>query len=279
MKQKNTTDDVIVEEQEAVVEQTDQTTGDVITEGQETEQQEAEQQTTTEEAPKDDKWKNRSFELERKLNNLTTDLPKIIEENVVKATSKTKEEKEYSIAELEAYALEHPEHRPWVEEQKETKRTKQFKSMLDNEKAEQHKVQVKLQSEQRTLANPKYSEAFVKQGGQTVLNPESKLAHLIHGYMNDTRLNGQPDSLEIASKLAYADYVDQSVQEKESKLTSVKRQNAVLKQKTMVDGGGVNDSTPARSDFALANERLSKTGNRKDAEAAVKAYMARRDKE
>ena len=225
MEQNESTDDVIVEEQ-AVVEQTDQTTGSVTTEeGQETEQQ------------------------------------------------------EYTVAELEAYALEHPEHRPWVEEEKDKKRKKEWKSMLDADKVERNQVIKKQQSENRTLSNPKYSEAFVKQGGQTVLNPESKLAHMIHGYMNDSRLSGQPDSLEIAAKLAYADYVDQSVQEKESKLTSVKRQNAVLKQKTMVDGGGVNDSTPARSDFALANERLSKTGNRKDAEAAVKAYMARRDKE
>lgn len=277
MEQENSTDDVIVnQEQEAVVEQEDQSTGSVTTEGQEQEQQQ-EVEATEVEVEVDDKWKNRAYELERKLGNLTNELPKIIEENVAKATTNKTEEKEYSIAELEAYALEHPEHRPWVEEQKEVKRKKEWKQMFKAEKEEQSKAQKKIQSEQRTLSNPKYAEAFVKQNGQTVLNPESKMAQLIHGYMSDPGLKGRADALEIAAKIAYADCVDTSVKEKESKLTSVKRQNAVLKQKTMVDGGGVNDNAPVVSNFDSANERLAKTGNRKDAEAAVKAYFARRN--
>lgn len=274
MENENTTDDVIIE-QEQQVEQPD-TTGDVIAdagEGQAVETGDVE----VKKDDRDDYWKNKSYELDRKLNNLTNDLPRIIEENITKATSNKTEQKKFTIAELEAYAIENPEHRPWVEEQKEQLRKDEWRNMLLADKAEQQRAIQKQQTEARVIANPKYSEAFVNQNGQVLLNPQSELAQRIHSYMNDSRLNNQPDALEIAAKLAYADYIDYQVKDKDVKITNVKRQNAVLKQKTMADGGGVNDTAPVRSDFDVARERLSQTGNRKDAEAAIKAYFARRE--
>jgi hypothetical protein len=272
----NTTDDVIIDQVEP---QAPETTGDVIAEEQVDLQPQEIDNASVKETPesRDDYWKNKSYELDRKLNNLTAELPKIIEDNIVKATSNKQQEKKYSIAELEAYAIENPEHRPWVEEQKESIRKEEWAKMLRADKEEQQKVFLKQQVEARVLSNPKYADAFVKQGGQTLFNPQSELAQRMHSYMNDSRLNSQPDALEIAAKLAYADYIDNQVKDKEVKITNVKRQNAVLKQKTMADGGGTNDNTPVRSEFDVAKERLAKTGNRKDAEAAIKAYFARRE--
>ena len=272
----NTTDDVIIDQVEP---QAPETTGDVIAEEQVDLQPQEVDNADVKETPesRDDYWKNKSYELDRKLNNLTAELPKIIEDNIVKATSNKQQEKKYSIAELEAYAIENPEHRPWVEEQKESIRKEEWAKMLRADKEEQQKVFLKQQVEARVLSNPKYADAFVKQGGQTLFNPQSELAQRMHSYMNDSRLNSQPDALEIAAKLAYADYIDNQVKDKEVKITNVKRQNAVLKQKTMADGGGTNDNTPVRSEFDVAKERLAKTGNRKDAEAAIKAYFARRE--
>jgi len=272
----NTTDDVIIDQVEP---QAPETTGDVIAEEQVDLQPQEIENASVKETPesRDDYWKNKSYELDRKLNNLTAELPKIIEDNIVKATSNKQQEKKYSIAELEAYAIENPEHRPWVEEQKESIRKEEWAKMLRADKEEQQKVFLKQQVEARVLSNPKYADAFVKQGGQTLFNPQSELAQRMHSYMNDSRLNSQPDALEIAAKLAYADYIDNQVKDKEVKITNVKRQNAVLKQKTMADGGGTNDNTPVRSEFDVAKERLAKTGNRKDAEAAIKAYFARRE--
>jgi len=274
MENENATDDVIVNEEEQVVEQTDdQTTGSVTTEGQEEVQQEV---VETQPEERDDYYKNRSFELERKLSNLTSDLPKMIEETIIK-TSETKQEKqEYTVAELEAYAMEHPEHRPWVEEQKEDLRDKRLEAKLQAKEEKSLKVQRRQQSEAKVLGDPRYADAFMKQpNGSKVLNPNSQLAHKINTYLNDSRLKGQPDSLEVAAKLAYADLVTQDTQVKDNKLTTLKRQNTKLKQATIVEGGGVNNNVPTKNNYDTAMDKLRTTGNRKDAHAAVKEYLAR----
>ena len=261
----NATDDVIVED--AVQNEEPISDSGVTTEVQEEVQQ-------TEEETRDDFYKNRSYELERKLSNLTNDIPKIIEENLAKQnTNNQQEQKEYSIAELEAYALEHPEHRPWVEEQKETKRQKQWEKLLRDKDQEVELKQRKAQSEQKVLNDPKYAEAFVTVNGTKVFNDNSPLAHAMYGYMQDSRVKGLPDALEVAAKLARADLIDQSVQTKEQKLTTLKRQNTQLKQQTMVESAGVVDMAPVKDSFQKAQERLSQTGNRRDAEDAVKEYF------
>lgn len=271
MEQLNTTDDVIVDDV-AVDEVVDQTTDSVTIEGQDDSQVEVVEKQPEE---RDDYYKNRSFELERKLSNLAENIPKIVEESVIKSSQTKKQTEEiYTTAQLEQYALENPDNRPWVEEQKAKNLKREFKEMLNEDKKAQKQVALKQQSETRVLNDQRYAEAFVQTpNGQKQYNPNSPLAHAINGYMNDPRIKGLPDALEVAAKLAYADNIYKSNGTKEEKLTTLKRQNTKLKQQTMVESGGVQQVPQTRDSFQSAQEQLAKTGNTKDATLAVKEYL------
>lgn len=273
----NPSDDVIVDD----VQDDSVTSDDVIVEPddsdgqgvQETENDDTDNQEEPEQKSKDDYYKNRSFELERKLNNLTEELPKIIKDTVIESSSQNQQKREYTIAELEAYALENPEHRPWVEEEKEKIRDKRLEERLKQKELDQANVVKRQQSESRVLSDPKYAEAFVDQNGTKVFNPSSPLAHAMHSYLNDPRIKGQPDALEIAAKLARADILDKSSSQEKVKVNDLKRKNAKLKQNILVEGGTNNDTQPVKSSYDLAADRLRQTGSRRDAEAAVKEYF------
>jgi hypothetical protein len=268
-----TSDDVIIEGQETQEVETpvevqqavpDQTSGDVIAEG----------QNETVEAGKDDFWKNRSYELERKLGNLTSELPKIIEDTLTKTTQKKEEKPQYTVAQLEAYALEHPEHRPWVEEQKAELLEKRFEEKLKTEEVRRQNEQIKNQAIQTVMSDGRYSDMFtVLPTGQKVFNPASEMTQRMQAYLADPRVNSNPDAFLIAAKLARADYVDSAVARKEQNLSNLKRQNAQLKAKTMVEGSGSNNTLPVRSNYDIAKENLAKTGSRKDAQSAVEEYF------
>ena len=94
-------------------------------------------------------------------------------------------------------------------------------------------------------------------------------------YYNYSRLQGQPDALDIAARLAYADTITNQVHNKQEKLTTLKRENAKLKQHTMVEGGGVNQAPAPVDQYAQASDRLRQTGRVQDAQNAVAAYLAK----
>jgi len=268
MEEEKSSDDVIVEESpetsqpEATGEaQPAEPTGDVIAE------EPVEQ--------KDDVWKNRAFELERKLGNLTNELPKIIEETLVK-TNKKPEEAKYTVSQLEQYAQEHPEHRPWVEEQKlkilEENLSSKFEDRRNQDKAEL----VRQQTFQSVVNDPKFSDAFIlNHMGQKVFNPQSPMAIAMDAYLRDPDVARRQDAWAVAAKLARADVMDMQIGKKDLKLTTLKRQNAQLKQKTLVEGDSVKNVRPVKDSFTEAQERLSRTGTRKDAQVAVAAYLDR----
>ena len=56
--------------------------------------------------------------LESQFQNFQSQLPQLIEQSVQQANAKVQEKPQYTIAQLESFAQESPEHRPWVEEQK-----------------------------------------------------------------------------------------------------------------------------------------------------------------
>jgi hypothetical protein len=64
-------------------------------------------------------WKNRAFEWQRKTQEMSERLPEIIQTELQKfKQSSEPAPKKYTVAELEAFAQQSPEYRPWVEEQK-----------------------------------------------------------------------------------------------------------------------------------------------------------------
>ena len=272
MEDQKPTDDVIVEEQAAP----SQTAEPVQEEAQQTETTTTDSVTVEEPKEveqKDDFWKNRSYELERKLGNLTNELPKIIEETLVKNQQPKKEEK-YTVSQLEAYAQEHPEHRPWVEEQKLKILEENLSSKFD-ERRNQDKNELIRQSTFNAVINDgKYSDAFMlNQFGQKVFNPQSPMAVAMDSYLRDPDVAKRPDAWLVAAKLARADVLDVQLGSQGKKLTSLKRQNAQLKQKTLVEGSGVQNVKPTRDAFTEASMKLAQTGSRADAQAAVAEYL------
>lgn len=278
----NTSGDVIAEKPEQVQAQEQQTevqsTGSVTaTEQTEVVANPEAEVIKTEE--RDDIWKNKYYESERKFSNLEKSLPKLIEETIIKTTTQQQQpqEREYTIAELEAYKMAHPEYTAWVEEQKasilEKRIAKQFQAQ---EEARQKQFQ-KAQSEQKVISNPRYAEAFTKTpDGQVLFNNNSQLAHLMSQYYNDPRLSGQTDALEIAAKLAYADYSERTSEKQTASLQSLQRQNAQLKQQTLVESGGVQNVVSKKDPIRDGIDNMSKPyigSNKKVALDAIAAYM------
>lgn len=223
-------------------------------------------------------WKNRAMELQRKLADTAESLPKMIEETLAKKQAQPQQE--YSIAQLEAYALEHPEYRPWVEEQKEVLREKRIEEKLTKKQEEDRKVQqnenARQNAERALLNDPRYSEAFVElPNGQKTWNPNSRLTQLMSQYMNNPRLKGDPEAVLIAAKLARADLLDSTAPQSQQALSSLKRENEKLKSKTMVEGSGVQLQQQVKDTFKEAVSNFKKTGSKEAQKIAVREYLKR----
>ena len=92
------------------------------------EQETTEQQSTQEQGQAQDEavdemgvpWKNRAMEWQRKFqeNANEDNIRKVAQEVLEQQKQHKAQEKEYTIAELEQFAIANPAHRPWVEEEK-----------------------------------------------------------------------------------------------------------------------------------------------------------------
>lgn len=265
------TSDVIAEQEQAPTEQKEnveqspaETTSDVIAETKE----------------RDDYWKNRAIELERKNQNLVDNLPNYIEEALKK--NQKPQEVEYSIRDLEAFAQANPDQKGWVEEKKaeilEKKLTQTVSSLINKEKENQSNEFKKQQALNAVLSDPKYAEAFtVDPMGNKTWNHGSKMAQMIGYYMTQPELVSRPDAVVIAAKLARAEILDSQLSDGSKKLSSLKKQNEKLKSKTMVEGSGTPMQTKAKDPFVEAAEKARTTGRIDDTQRAVAEYLKKRN--
>lgn len=232
------------------------------------------------EEPKERPIQNREAEWQRKYENLVTQLPTMIGQELQKhIPNQQKAEPEYSIEELEEFALKNPNYRPYVEKKKLEIQQKSIAKLIEDKWEQKEKTvqsnMLRQQAENEVLNNAKYSEAFVTlPNGQKTWNNDSKLAQTIGLYMQDPDLQKRPDGLRIASKLAYADLLESGELQAKKKLESVKRQNQVLKSKVMPEGGGVPVVPKSKDPYSSSVERLRQTGRMEDAEVAVSAYLS-----
>ena len=224
-------------------------------------------------------YKNRYMASQRKLAELSDRLPKIIEETLVKHQKQqdTPQAQQYTIQQLEQIALQNPELRPQVEEEKEKIRQAQFLKIIEERdqkvvSAERHRNIVR-ESEMSVMNDPKYKECFNTDAmGKKIWNTAHPMTQLIGQYLQDPRLNGQPDAIIIASKLARIDYLDK-VATKATTQAKVAQANLKREQKkTMVEGGG-QTSRGSVDEFSKAKEELSRTGSNMAARSAVQAYL------
>jgi hypothetical protein len=224
-------------------------------------------------------WRERAAEYQRKLTETTERLPQIVEETLARQQQKQQatQVKTYSIQELEQIALQSPELRPQVEEEKEKIRQNQFLRIIEERDqkiatVERNKSIVR-ESEMSVKNDPNYKDCFNTDAmGNKIWNTAHPMTQLIGQYLQDPRLNGQPDAIVIASKLARIDYLDK-VASKATTQAKVLQANLKREQKkTMVEGGNTV-SRGSVDDYSKAKEELSRTGSAKAAQSAVSAYL------
>lgn len=233
-------------------------------------------------------WKNKAMENERKLRETSefynNKLEQMVGEAISKAQSNSKPKDQdvpitEQIVKYREFAEENPEHRLWAEARIEELRDKQLEEKLtsvrEKERRSLEAERIARESQERVLSNPAFADAFVVDaGGNKQLNYSSTLTQLAQTYMRDPRVSGQPDASEIAFKMAYADMMMSSQGQIAKKVENVKRQNAQLKQSTLVEGQGVKVNRQPVSNYQKAKDELrANPGSRRASQTAVKEYL------
>jgi len=293
----NTTESAPVENQEVVKEQPDAT---------EQVEEQSSQEVTTEATPEEETqtqplsegktdelldefgvpYKNRAAEWKRKAEDLAERLPTMLDEKLKEAFQQygnQSQQKEYTIAELEAFAIQNPEHRPWVEEQKEQLRLRKLTAEMDNRlqaTEKQRQATVKRQQALQYVMNT-YPEAFQKTPNGQIgnWNNSHPMVQEIGRIMKDPRFLNDPEGLAAASDIAYARYARMQKPATMQKEQKLKQEVKELQKQTLVEGGG-RQGVQGVPKHRAAIEKLKQTGSLKDAEKALNAiFEAHKPKE
>lgn len=277
----NTVEPSTTENQEVVKETAEQTT---TTE--ETTTQETTGQTQEESKPQnqsfsavDEKgvpWINRYHEAERKSQELLNNLEAKMGEILSKQTTQP-QQPEYSISQLEQYAMEHPEHRPWVEEQKATIIQKNVVKQTQSEiKAVEEKrtAEIKRQNSYNYVAQT-YPECFISDSfGNRQWNNQNPMVQQIGFLMNDNRFKNDPEGLMAAADIAYGRVARMQGTQAQKKVKTLQQNVKKLQKGTLIEGSGTNAVKVTKDEFTTARENLkANPANKKHAADAVKAYL------
>lgn len=223
-------------------------------------------------------WRNVAMEHKRKLEELSERLPELIEQGFQKYGTKA-QEREYTISELESYALENPQHRPWVEEQKAKLLLKNVQKELDTklqaDKKQKEAETKKQQALQYVMAN--YSEAFVRnpQGQIVSWDNNHPLTAQIGQLMRDPRFANDPEGLVAAADIAYARLARQNQGAHIQKEKALKDEIKSIQKGTLIEGGG-KASSQVLPKTRAAIDKLKQTGSVKDAVEAIAAINSLR---
>lgn len=206
-------------------------------------------------------WINRAKEYDRKFEDLTKSLPKIVEEALGKTKINETQQPQYSVSQLEAYAIEHPEYRPWVEEQKEKLRNEQLAKLVEERLVGEKKKTESENRRQQAFAyvaqnNP---DLFTIVNGQKVWNNSSPVVQMIGQIMSDSRFSNDPEGLIAATDIAYGRYLRQQNAKITTKVQTTESALKKEQRKNMVEGGTntqVVNATPVQKAMVnLSNKR------------------------
>ncbi len=206
-------------------------------------------------------WRNVAMEKERKLNELVDKLPTLIEE-IRNSNQRPQEKKEYTIAELEQYAIENPSYRPWVEEEKAKVNRKIISSELDN------RINAERKTTQDSIARQE-SYKYVQSNYPEAFDRTHPMFQEMNVLMSDHRFQNDPMGLRIAAEAAYGRFSRNSKQAQQ-----LKQEVKSLQKKTFVEGGGKQNISAAPV-HKQALDRVRQTGSVKDAADALRALYAR----
>lgn len=223
-------------------------------------------------------YKNRFFEQKRKYEETIEKLPSLVEDAVSKSFQSHGQtaQPDPTISQLEQYALEHPEQRPYVEEKKAELIRKQLAREVEEKFTSREKAREVDIKKQQSLAyvQATFPDAFVKnQQGQIVdWNRQSPLTQHIFNIMQDPRLskgeNG--DELALAAEIASARVMRQQQPVIQQKLQQQKAEIGNLQRQTMVEGGQRSNVQPV-PEYRQAIDRAKQSGNVRDVAEALKA--------
>lgn len=222
-------------------------------------------------------WKNRAFEYQRKFEELSESLPKIIEKQLSDSLGKQQNQPhKYSIEELEAFALEKPEFRPWAEAEKEKLREeKTFKRMEDYFNRARQTQQDEFKKQQSlNYVMQNYPDMFLKDasGKPTSWDKSHPMTQEVGRIMQDKRFAEDPQGLLVASEISYARHARGQLSKAQKEVKKVTQKVKKLENQNFTEGGGkspVNSGDSVRKSI----EQLKQTGSKKDAESAVGEYL------
>jgi hypothetical protein len=216
-------------------------------------------------------YKNRAMEWQRKTQELTERLPQLIEEAVAKGRGTT-QERQYTIAELERFAIDHPEQRPYVEEEK-AKILQEHVGRITEEKvraAEAKNEARVIKGQAFNYVAQNYPEMFVKDAwGNMQFNNQHPLTQQVGIIMQDPRFANAPDGLIAAADIAFARYSRMLNANTQKKVKTLNQNLRKVQKQTLVEGSGTKAAPPKQSEKQKALEKLSKTGSMEDAQLAI----------
>lgn len=253
------------------------------------EQKTTEQQSTQEQGQAQDEtvdemgvpWKNRAMEWQRKFQETANEenIRRVANEVLEQQKKHQTQEKEYTIAELEQFAIANPSHRPWVEEQKAIIIQKNVAKITDEKVREvegkQREALVRQQSEAWVVNHPRLQECMTLDPmGRKVFNPAHPVTQMMGQYMNDPDMKRRPDALVIAAKLALADYMDAQANKSQKKVKTLEQNLKKIQKATLVEGGtSQQDAIKTRTKYSKAMDALQSTGSKEALREVLKAKL------
>lgn len=223
-------------------------------------------------------YKNRYMETQRKLAELSDNLPKLIQETLAKQQAiQQPKEQEYTVEQLEQIALQNPNLRPQVEAEKlklYQKATAQQIEERDRKIESQRQFEmVRMRTEQEIMNDPALKDCFTTDAlGRKLWNMGHPLTNKIGEIMRNPDLANRPDGLRIASDIAYGQYMREVVANSGNKTKILQATVKREQKKTLVEGGTPSGSQGGDS-FSKARAELAKTGTKQAAQKAILEYM------
>jgi hypothetical protein len=265
-------------EEKEVVNTGEQETSTEQTTTQETTEQTQEESKPQQFSPVDEKgvpWMNRFYESERKSKELLENIETKMAEMLSKQS--TPQQREYSISELETFAISNPNYRPWVEEEKAKIIQKNVSKATQDE--------IKVVEEKRTAEGKRqnaysyvvqsYPDCFLKDNfGNLQWNNQSPLVQQIGMIMNDSRFKNDPEGLIAAADMAYGRLARMQTGQTQKKVKTLEQNLKKVQKGTLIEGSGTQETKSSKDEFTKAKERLkTKINDKTAAFDAVKAYL------
>jgi hypothetical protein len=220
-------------------------------------------------------WMNRYHEEKRKseelLNNLETRMGEILSKQT------TQQQPEYTISELETFAIANPNQRPWVEEQKAR--------IIEKNVAKIAQTEIKGAEEKRTAEQKKvntynyvaqaYPEIFTSDNfGNKNFNNQHPMVQQMGNIMNDPRFKNDPEGLIAAADIAYGRMARMQSGQTQKKVKILQQNLKKVQKGTLIEGSGQQETKSTKDELAKAKERLKgKLNDKTAAFDAVKAYL------